>query len=259
MPQTPSNWQAESFRLTAFLRPNERPNGEGWWTGAARTQPESRNVKPARGELIESGFVEGKVLTLSVQPGRIDWFLSPNMFPEGENTPANDIRILGAFRSTSQVFLEIVRNWLSECPPIVRLAYGAVLLESVTNREAGYRRVAEFLQTVTIDPVGSEDLFYQINRPRPSRAVHDLRLNRLSKWSVSSFQPLAISIGVPQGQAGAQPIVYSHGGTQAMACRVELDLSTPAGIQELPHLELLNIFQELVNLGAEIAEQGDIA
>ena len=166
--------------MTVFLRPNERPNGEGWWIRAAETEPESCNTKPARGELIEAGFVEGNVFTLSVQPGRINWFLNPNMFPQGEDASPSGIKSVGSFRSASQLFLAIIRRWLSECPPTVRLAYGAVLLEPVASRETGYRRIAEFLPAVAIDALGSEDFFYQINRPGSSPAIAGQRLNRLS-------------------------------------------------------------------------------
>jgi len=149
-------------------------------------------------------------------------------------------------------------DWLKDCPSTVRLAYGAVLLEPVENREKGYLRVAEYVPAVKIDPLGSEDFLYQINRPRESTTVKGMRLNRLSKWSVASFQPVRFSIGIPQSQP-RQPLVYSHGGTLAMACRAEFDLSTAAGIQqELPHDMLPRIFNELVALGSEIAQYGDM-
>jgi hypothetical protein len=263
MPQSPgsrpSNWQAESFRLSVFLVPSVRANAERWWTRVAGADPENRNAKPARGELIESGFLGGNVLTLSVQPGRIDWFLTPNIFPEGDDGSTLGIKSVGPFESTCQFFLRTLITWLNDCPAIVRLAFGAVLLEPVDNRQAGYLRIAEYLPAVKIDPTGSEDFFYQINRPRESRAVRGLRLNRLSKWSVSSYQPLNIAIGLPVGQPG-QPLVHSHGGTPAIACRAEFDLSTPGGVQDpLPHETLPSIFEELVTLGADIAQQGDFA
>src|SRR5208282_50763 len=105
-------------------------------------------------------------------------------------------------------------------PPAIRLAYGAILLQPVDNRETGYLRLGELASAVKIDPK-SEDFFYQINRPRESTTLKNMRLNRLSKWSVALFQPMRFAFGFPQNQP-AQPMVYSHGGTPAMACRVEL-------------------------------------
>ena len=68
-----SNWQAESLRLTVFLATNVQLGDEGWWTKVAGTDPENRIAKPNRGEIVEAGIFQGNVLTLSVQPGRIDW------------------------------------------------------------------------------------------------------------------------------------------------------------------------------------------
>ncbi|PYV67023.1 MAG: hypothetical protein DMG96_40570 [Acidobacteria bacterium] len=250
-----SNWQAESLRLTVFLATNVQLRDEGWWTKVAGTDPENRIAKPNRGEIVEAGIFQGNVLTLSVQPGRVDWILGPNMSIEDD---LGEIKSVGSFRSAETTFSATMSDWLKDCPSTVRLAYGAVLLEPVENREKGYLRVAEYVPAVKIDPLGSEDFLYQINRPRESTTVKGMRLNRLSKWSVASFQPVRFSIGIPQSQP-RQPLVYSHGGTLAMACRAEFDLSTAAGIQqELPHDMLPRIFNELVALGSEIAQYGDM-
>ena len=133
-----------------------------------------------------------------------------------------------------------------------------MLLEPVENREKGYLRITDYVPSVKIDPQRSEDFLYQINRPRESTVIKGMRLNRLSKWSVASFLPVRFSIGMPQSQPG-QPLFYSHGGTPAMACRAEFDLSTATGIQhELPHDMLQSIFNELVALGSEMAQYGDV-
>jgi hypothetical protein len=250
-----SNWQAESLRLTVFLATNVQLKDEGWWTKVTGADPENKTAKPNRGELVEAGIYQGNALTLSVQPGRVDWILSPNVSLEDN---LSEIRSVGSFEGAGATFSAIMSNWLKDCPSTVRLAYGGVLLEPVESRERGYLRIAEYVPAVKVDPLGSEDFLYQINRPRESTTVKGMRLNRLSKWSVASFLPVRFSIGIPQSQP-AQPLVYSHGGTPAMACRAEFDLSTATGIQyELPHDMLPSIFNELVALGSEIARHGDI-
>jgi hypothetical protein len=249
-------WRAESLRLTIFLAANAEPEAEGWWNKVVGAEPENKTAKPNRGELVEAGIFEGNALTLAVQPGRIDWVLSPNLSIEDN---FSEIKSVGSFERAEKTFSAIMLNWLNDCPPTVRLAYGVVLLEPIENREEGYRRIAEYVPSVEIDPVRSEDFFYQINRPRSSYVGKGMRLNRLSKWSVASFQPIRFSIGIPQGQPGLSS-VSSHGGTPLLACRAELDLSTAAGLQEeLPHNSLPSIFQELVTLGSEIAQKGDVA
>jgi hypothetical protein len=219
------------------------------------TQPENSTAKPNRGELVEAGIFQGVNLTLSVQPGRIDWVVSPNLSQEDE---PSGLKTLGEFGTVAKDFLSTVSNWLNSCPASVRLAYGVVLLDPVENRENGYLRISEFIPAVKVDPLGSEDLFYQINRPRESKTVKGLRLNRLSRWSVASFQPLRLVLGIPQNQP-AQPLVYHHLDAPLMSCRAEFDLSTAAGIQnELPHDQISSIFNELVDLASEIARDGDV-
>ena len=219
------------------------------------SEPENVNAKPTRGELIETGNFQGRVLSLFVQPGRIDWTVSPIVQTEDDSGGLNT---LGEFGAAAQSFLSIMLAWLQGCPRIVRLAYGVVLLDPAENRENGYKRISEFIPGVKIDPQGSEDLFYQINRPRASKTVEGLRLNRLSRWSVAAFQPFRLSLGISQNQPGP-PLVYAHSNAVLMACRAEFDLNTAAGVQdELPHQQVPGIFDELVHLGSEIARDGDV-
>jgi hypothetical protein len=261
MPQTPNSkpspWQAESFRLSVFLAPNVQPRDEGWWARVTGADPENKTSKPTRGEFSESGIFQGNLLSLAVQPGRIDWIMGPNLAMDDD--PDVGLRLVGSFEVVEKTFVSIMTHWLESCPSITRLAYGATLLEPVESKESGYRRIAEYLPAIKIDP-GSSDLFYQINRPRESQVIRsNFLLNRLSKWSVSSFQAVRIAVAAMVNQR-IQPSIHSHGGAPVMACRLELDLSTPAGTQnELPHDTLPHIFSELVALGSEIAQKGDIA
>jgi len=145
-------------------------------------------------------------------------------------------------------------RWLDIAPPVVRLAYGATLFEPVPDRQTGYRRLSQ-LVPVQIDPVGSEDFLYQINRPRTSRTgLPGLTINRLSKWSVAAFQNFVLMFTIPPVQP-AQP----QAGRPEIACRIELDINTaPSYTNELPHERLGEIFRELIDVGSEIADRGDV-
>lgn len=245
------NWQAESLRLTAFVTPSAQVKGEDWWTRIAGTQPETRTAKPALGQMVDAGIFEGNSLTLSIQPGRIDWFLSPDQSKVEDS--AVEIRSIGSFREVVGTFLSAMLKWLELCPPIIRLAYGAILLEPVENKEVGYRRLSEYLPSVRVDAEASADFSYQINRPRKSQVKIDgLQINRLSKWSVTSLHSVTLAVG-------PKLIHQYRSAAQTMACRLELDINTPAEIQdELPHDKLGDIFRELTNMGSEIANRGDI-
>src|ERR1051326_6486099 len=105
-----SNWQAESLRMTLFLAPNVQPADESRWIKVTGTQPENSTAKPNRGELVEAGIFQGVNLTLSVQPGRIDWVVSPNLSQEDE---PSGLKTLGEFGTVAKDFLSTVSNWLN--------------------------------------------------------------------------------------------------------------------------------------------------
>jgi hypothetical protein len=247
-------WQSEHLRLSGFLTPSNNLNSDGWWESVTGSQPESRTARPSRGEVVEVGnFLDG-TLTLSIQPGRIDWTLTPAQ----AQLEDFDIQIksVGRFPDIAKLFSAAMDKWLRVCPDLVRLAYGTVLLSPVKDRDAGYALVSRYLPSIKIDS-SSRDFMYQINRPRPLEK-DGLLINRLSKWSVAAHHRvrMAFSAGSPPEIGSAT--ILSDPESVVYTCRLELDLSTPVQPVELPHDKLPSIFGALVALGSEIAYEGDI-
>jgi len=148
----------------------------------------------------------------------------------------------------------MVSQWFSlpSCPPLRRFAFGAVLFQFVEDREDGYRQISAYLPAVKLDAKGSSDFSYQINRPRDSRSgVPGLQVNRLCRWSVAQLMHAQVSLS----DAGVQKTeLGSH-----FACRLEMDINTSAEFRgELSPEQSKIVFGELLELGAEIAQQGDI-
>jgi hypothetical protein len=251
------NWSAESLRLTAFLAPSAEVKAEGWWAATAGSEPESRTVKPSRGELVETGSYLENSLTLSVQPGRIDWVLAPSQ-AQFENFEI-ELKLVGRFPEVADAFGHAMSAWLKNCPPVVRLAYGLVLLERVDTKEEGYHQLSKYLHSIKID-ADSQDLFYQVNRPKLlSAGKENLKFNRLSKWSVMAFQPVRLGFGVGSPPTVGPATIFAPPDSTVYACRLELDLSTPGDRQnELAHDELRTIFAQLIAIGSEIANRGDV-
>jgi hypothetical protein len=164
----------------------------------------------------------------------------------------SEIPVLGPFIETLEVFLGLTNRWfeLETCPPLVRLAFGAVLLQPVENQTQGYEILSTYLP-FQVDLEETSDFLYQINRRRESATgIADVKINRLAKWSVQKtsqgFVPI-IPLGQPQQLA------------EFLACRLELDINTIAEFEgEFSREQLPRLFDELVALGKEIAEQGDI-
>lgn len=176
-------WQAETMRLTAFPGPAARIAEPTWWADLVGEPPEAKISRPRKGGQQEEGIFEGRKLVLVVEPSRIDWLLIPADHQDGE---MGDIPTIGSFPEALDAFSQLMLRWfaLGTCPPVRRLAFGAILLQPVEDRQTGYRQISAYLPSVRLDPEGSSDFSYQINRPRDSTSgISGLRINRLSKWS----------------------------------------------------------------------------
>ncbi len=248
-------WNVESLRFTAFFQPGTDVKASGWWKHVVAEAPESRVEKPREGLLREEGPLLGGRLTLSADPLRVDWVLAGNV---------NNVFEKGTFEALPRYddcvspFSKLVKRWIELKTPVVRMAWGSVLLGPVDNREQGYRRIARYLPHVTIDSVGSSDFQFQINRPRNSKTKEQLKINRLSKWSVGLFQSGTLQLApLPEG-VGARTGIARTSGPSLHACRLELDINTAAEYTEPFASELcLTLLDELVSLATEISQRGD--
>jgi hypothetical protein len=244
-----TEWYTQILRLTAFQSPESIIESANWWDDVIGDAPDERILKPKIGGSHESGSFEGGRLILDVAVNRVDWLL---VAVEDIAATSEAISTIGPFNNIIDKFVPLADRWskLATCPSLNRLAFGAVLLSPVETKSEGYQILSSYLPAVVIDPEGSSDLFYQINRPRSSEGeIRGLRVNRLSKWSVITMQIAMIG---PQGSVSA---VKSK---ENRACRLELDISTPGEYSETIEKKSINsVFTELVNLGKEIAAKGD--
>lgn len=245
-------WLTESIRLTAFTLPSNVDVGVNWWQAIAGEPPTSHSVLRLGPVLQQQGPIRNGYcnLSLSYAPGRIDWVMSSIV-------PA-DMRIdgfpnFGAFDAAAATFLEIFSQWIHGAPPSNRLAVGSVLVLPVQDKEDGYRRIQRFLPSLTLDPEGSADFTYSINRFRESQTIPGLRINRLSRWSVAKLSGIRVEVGGP----GNSRILETPEGLSA--CRLELDINTqPEHVQQFAQDTHVLLVNELLRFGQEIANNGDV-
>jgi len=250
-----AEWRVQQTRLTCFPTPSAVLEGSKWWECVVGQPPEEVISKPRNGRRICEGAVDipetgvGK-LSLYLRADRIDWLLTSADDSEDE---AAEVPTLGRFDSVVREFSAMARKWfdLPTCPSAQRLAFGAVLVSPVSDRPAGYKLLSEILP-VEIDPEGSSDFLYQINRPRDDvHGFRGLKINRLSKWSVMRRVQSTITLSPSGGQ-----VVPAQMNT---ACRLELDINTaPDNTKDIARDRLDELFAGLVGFGREIAEQGDV-
>jgi hypothetical protein len=241
-------WQTEVLRLTGFRTGPDSRRDLDLWRRVVGDEPEFRHVKPKVGEQQDGGpFRDGK-LVLQLQSARIDWLYLPELDAADDKT--TDI----SFPTSLAHFLPAMSEWLRDSGPINRLAFGAILRLPVLDRVVGYRQLSDLLP-FTVDAETSSDFLFQINRPRSSRIVPGLKINRMCKWSVGFlvlFKPVEVNLSAPAREAVAE---FDR---QDDHCRIELDINTvldPGIILETPHSG--EVFHELVELGREIVRVGD--
>jgi hypothetical protein len=239
------DWQVQTFRATAFPIDGQQIDA-GWWDKLIPEPPEAIVSRPKEGIKEENGPFENGKLILRTQPTRIDWLYTVDIEkPEGMPN-------LGNFYNTEYGFFNIVKEWLTICNEIKRLAFGIILLYPVLNREEGYRLISDYLPYVEIDPINSSDFLYQINRPYESTVSPPIIINRLSKWSIARFKLFKIELS---GGEKVQPTFLQD----SYACRLEIDINnSPEGVDQLPKEELVPIFDELFSIAHEISRDGDI-
>jgi len=245
-----SAWRTAVLRLTAFTSPTAQYTRQNWWEELFGEQAETKASNSKIGEQNEAGPFNNARLTLHAVPTRIDWLFGVGTEP----IVLTDIETVthGTFMESVEPFVDVMSRWLSagSSPTPVRIAFGSVLLQPAADKEEAIRRLADYLP-ITLLPGNASDFLYQVNRPRVSvSGITGLMINRLSKWSVLQIQQQMAAIGTPKAIQQFPPV---------FANVLELDINTAAEFEgELDRARLPDLLRELVDLGEEIAEKGDI-
>lgn len=238
-------WLAESIRLTAFTTPQPSLTDlPGSWKTLVGDEPDAVETKPKESVLQESGPFREATLTFRYVPLRIDWRVHPSeTSPEAWGT-------IGTFVNETPPFVELMKKWLVVSPKIQRLAFGAVLVSSVSDRDEGYGKISQYLP-FNVD-LETRNFMYQINRRRKSRLdIPGLEINRLSKWACIERRTAQFLVG--------ETTTVNDDSSPLFAARLEVDINTvPEYGNSLEPDSLADLFSECVELGTEIAEEGDI-
>lgn len=237
-------WRVASARLTVFVAPDTVVPST-LWRDVVGEDPESSVVQRATATKTESGPFADGILTLQVQPMRVDWLQEP-VGPATEGAPP----VLGAFPDAAEPLVELGHRWArsTQFPSTQRVALGLILISDVSDRQIGYRELANFIDGVP-ESTDAVDFLYQVNRPRDSRAgIEGLYINRLSKWSVAEYR---VVIFAPAAASVATGALRYH-------LRLELDINTMAEFEGLiPQQKVDKVIDDLFEGAHEICEQGN--
>jgi hypothetical protein len=246
-----SDWQTGLLRLTAFYNPEISFDTQDWWEKVVGTEPETHTSRQRGQQIISEGAFENGKLTLIIQPDRIEWRY---VIVEDISETEVEFQTLGTLVNSLNTFKKMAKQWLkmSDIPTFRRLAFGAVLRQPVRDFREGHNLLLSNYLRFDPNLDNSTDFLFQINRPIASSiGINSLNMNRLTKWSMLRQQ---------QGTIVLTPAPVFKEREDLYIVRLELDINTSADFQEeLPSDRLNDIFDELVKLGMEIAEKGDIS
>ena len=243
---TKLEWQAITLRVTSFFNPVINISENQWWEDVTGRSPEvdQRNPKEFRRETV--GDWKGRKLALLLQPDRCDWVLTSDNQEWAQ---------IGEFQEAAESLFDLISEWLSRRPDVVRLAFGAIVSIGVENVQAGYHKIGLLVPGLRFDE-NCSDFLYQMNRRRPlGTEVPNLKLNRLGRWSVAGKRAVHMTFG-PEGSSveAESPPEFN--------CQLLLDVNTlptpEMALNGLPQERLVTLLRELVDLGYEISEKGDI-
>jgi hypothetical protein len=236
-------WQVGDLRLTAFpslLVPVEgRAKGKQWEELVGK-KPEYAVSRNFDAEVEEYGpFLPNGRFSYVRSPRGIQWMLERAPDPVRPRTSFLSPQVITPFK-------ELMCQWLIDCPPLQRLAFGVALYLPVKDRSEAYGELEKRLHLGLKYSDEEGDFLYQYNRRRRSHSVPEVKINRLSKWT---WAPLG-EVRVKDGKLVPPP---------ESACLLELDINTMPEFQgTLPQDRYAPLFEEIVGLAVEIAERGDV-
>lgn len=248
------NWQVEHLRFTMFPFKASEINPIEWWNILVDGKPDNINQRIKEGITVIEGNHELGNFSIDINPIRTHFRLFSNL----QNKLESQIPVIGDFEPLAKKFYkDTVKLFESQhFPSLSRIAFGTALLLPVEDKIEGYKKLKKYLKTVQIDVEKSSDFLYQINRSRKSKTdLQDLEINRLSKWSVMTSVGSVIRISPKEIKELPESIKELF-----VATRLELDINTSQNYSEEMDINLLpSIFEELVDLGIEISQKGDIS
>ena len=244
-------WHVLELRATAFMAGGSGIDSSSLWEKVIGGTPDEEQRRPREGLVRQTGSLGNLVVVLQItQENRLDFFLQPRIEPSPSLESPGWPELV--FPTGVDAIKELFHKWCDSRPSAGRLAFGSNLVQPAPDLPTTQARLRKYLPNMDLE--GSIDFFYQVNRPRDSQVVAGLRINRLCRWSIMN----QVAGGLSLRPGNASPVLLQQP-TLSFAGSLALDINTaPERNQEIPSDDLDALFSELVDVGKEIAERGDI-
>ena len=242
-----NTWKTRSLRLTVFLGSDGAAKANDLeWQDLTGEKPE--NVMNRRDQQAQEGpFLLGRLFLQKQLPARLDVVYVGSPKAEDSEDP---VATLGPFEPAGEIFRGITHKVLDRVGSCQRLALGTEMVQPAHTALAAYEILVEHMRSATFRIEGGSEFVYQMNRPRDSKVLPGLLINRLARWNASSWQPVTVELTGPIHAFGGQPRV---GAVITTDVNTDGERTTP-----LPGEKVREVFDELRELTVEIRDKGDI-
>ncbi|MEO8051931.1 MAG: hypothetical protein ABI833_16055 [Acidobacteriota bacterium] len=215
-------WKPSTGSITLFLASPTSPPLSAldlyrqiWKLDPDKFEKQPNPLAPA----IAQGRHSGLTAACAIQPGRIDFRLSPILPPrQGIGIVFPLIEDLARFeRALDGVTATIGQGVIAH--PVVRVALNLHFLVLKSSFAEANRALAAIIPPeYGVKLSDEEDFVFQINRPFASLEAPNVKMNFLTKWSVDRFQVLTLPVG---GVTPVSPTI-----TTLLGSRVAFDVNS---------------------------------
>ena len=251
-PKPSVGWQTVQSRVTVFHSGDaSTSNLNNWWEYAFEGVPLLRDeTRHLEGVRSLGGVVNDAMWTANATSERTDFILQPNNnMPPQPETVWGQLTVAGPYHEVVRSMGVPIQKYLNEVGRVNRLAFGATLIAPGPSLDAVVTTLSGVLPQLGLDRLQTPDFVFRINRRLQSRHAPALAINRLFTWGIAQGQTVTLAAGLQPSQ--------SH--SVQYAANVELDINTvPVTSRGIPVEKSVVILDELVDLGLEIVEKGDV-
>ena len=241
-------WDVESLRVSVFFVLPGLVKFDPLLATISGVEPEQVAERPKISK-NEVGRAPSGYFFLTQQSDRIDLVLGA---PAEQPPPEDGFFSIGPYEQAKEILYEPAKRLVEyQGAAISRIAVAAALMANVGDRIEGYKILAPLLPSVRVDPDNSEEMLWQINRPRGSAVLNTTKINRISKWSVLSARRMILQMSEKTSVAATSTPIKS-------AVRAELETNTPISDVALPKDRLMDILEELWLAVEELSVKGDV-
>jgi hypothetical protein len=246
-------WQSQSVQFVWFIVSTESLRADRLFEQLTTEEPDSydrnRMPNPANPLLgAANGSVEGFQVSVQLQPGRLDVFLSP---PTDDEIVASGAFPLFDTKKAIDFALAAV-----ERAPVELQSVRCALVVNLFERTETYEKANSLMEEkVELKPTFSDysDFVVQINRRKETTFDNKpITINRLLKFSTGIFQGVAMHIDAN----GTQQSPFTQ---QIPATLVTIDVNNVPSGRTFAKAESSSIFKVLASEALQLAETAHIS